>query len=587
MSAMLTIHLAAAHLTPWLETVPTPAINPTLTPSPSPTPTTFGANVIGFSFLLSVLVWGPAVMALVTAVVPQPRSGQSRLFLGIAFWTNVVAMFVMLVGYSQFQAYTSGLQFEEKLPWLPALGVGYHLGVDGIGMTLLLLNGLVSICAVLASWDIRERARTYFVLLLLVESAVNGVVVARDLFVLILFWTAATVPVAVLVAGWGGPRRTAVGGRLLAYWGLGAAALLTGGLLLYTAAGSSSFDLDTLAGASPSPRLQLVIGILFALAALTRLPIVPFHSWARDVLAEAPVGVVVLVAGSASRLGGYLLVRLLAGALHDASHTLAPFLGALAALTVGYAVLAALNTTDVRRLAAYLALIPGGVTVLGVAGLTPLSLDGTVMLLFAGGLAAALVAGSAGTLAERAQARSLGLAAGLAGRVPKLSWLLLVGCLAVLGLPFLATFSSSLMVFLGSFRTQPGPAFIVILGLIVGAAAIARLMHRVVFGAPNPDAPTPADASLADSWYLGILVGALLWVGLLPGGPKLFGIPVFDPGLVNIVNTSTADLASSYAPSPVPTPGAPAQSSPSGSDNGTPPSPGADQGTAPSTPPSP
>jgi len=169
---------------------------------------------------------------------------------------------------------------------------------------------------------------------------------------------------------------------------------------------------------------------------------VPFHGWAREVLSEAPAGVVVIVAGAAARLGGYALVRLLAGIEHDAARTLAPFLGALAALTVVYAVIAALNTSDVRRLAAYLALIPGGMTALGVAGLTPLSLDGTVMLLFAGGLAAALVAGSAATLTERAQARSLGLAAGLAGRIPKLSWLLLVGCLAVLGLPLLATWSS-------------------------------------------------------------------------------------------------------------------------------------------------
>jgi NADH-quinone oxidoreductase subunit M len=558
-----------AHLAPWLEAGPN-VPGPTAAPSASPTPATFGANVIGFSFLLSLLVWGPAVMALVTALVPQQRDGQTRVFLGIAFWTNAGALFLILIGYQQFQAYTSGLQFEEKLPWLPSLGITYHLGVDGIGMALLLLNGLVGLAAVIASWDVRDRGRTYFVLLLLVEAAVNGVVVARDLFVLVLFWTAATVPVAILVFGWGGPRRSAAGARLLAYWGLGAAALLAGSVLLYTAVGSSDFDLDTLAKASPSPRLQLVVGILFAIAALTRLPLVPFHSWARDVLAEAPAGVVVLVAGAASRLGGYVLVRLMAGLLHDASHALAPFLGALAAVTVVYAVLAALNTNDVRRLAAYLALIPGAVTVLGVAGLTPLSLDGTVMLLFSGGLAAALLAGSAATLTERAQARSLSLAAGLAGRIPKLSWLLLAGCLAVLGLPFLATFSSGLMVFLGAFRSQPGPAFVVAVGLVLGAVAVARLAHRVLFGAPNPDAAPPADASLADSWYLGILAGALLWVGLLPSGPKLFGIPIFDPGLVNIVNTSTADLASSYAPTPVPTPGASPSPSPSPGDNSQP-----------------
>jgi NADH-quinone oxidoreductase subunit M len=281
---------------------------------------------------------------------------------------------------------------------------------------------------------------------------------------------------------------------------------------------------------------------------------VPLHGWAREALAEAPPGVVVFIAGSASRLGGYVLVRLLVGIEHDGARRLAPYIGVLAAVTVVYAVLAALSSTDLRRVAGYLALVPGGVTVLGVAGLSPLAIDGVVMSLFAGGIAAALLAGTAATLAERAQARTFGLAAGLAGRVPKLSWLLLAGCLAVLGLPVLATFPSALMIVLGSFRTQPGPTFAVVAGLVLAAVAVARLMHRVVFGAPNPDAPPPSDASLAESWYLGILVGALLWVGLLPSGPKLFGVPVFDPGLVNVVNSSAADLASSYAPSPPPTP---------------------------------
>jgi len=534
-------------------------------PSASPAPVSFGANVIGFSFLLSLVVWAPAVMALVTAIVPEPRTGQRRTFLGIAFWTNAAILALVIIGYSQFQAFTTGLQFEEKLPWLPSLGINYHLGVDGIGMVLLLMNGLVGLVAALASWDIRERSRTFFVMLLLTQTAVNGVVASRDLFMVVLFWAASAIPVAVLVAGWGGPRRSAATGRLLAYWGLGTAALMAGVLVLYAAAGSSDFDLDTLSKSAPSGRLELLIAILFAVAAATRLPLVPFHGWARDVLSETPAGVAVLVAGPASRLGGYVLVRLMAGIEHSAAHTLAPFLGAVAALTVLYAGLAALTTTDVRRLAAYLALIPGGLTVLGVAGLTPLSLVGTVMLLFAGGLAAALMAGSAATLVDRAQARSLGLAAGLAGRIPKLSWLLLLGCLGVLGIPFLATFASGLMVFMGSFRTQPGAAFAVVVGMVVAAAAIARLMQRVAFGAPNPDAPTPADASLADSWYLGILVGALLWVGLVPSGPKLFGVPILDPGVVNIVNTTTADMASSYAPTPVPTPTPTPSRSPSAS----------------------
>jgi NADH-quinone oxidoreductase subunit M len=293
------------------------------------------------------------------------------------------------------------------------------------------------------------------------------------------------------------------------------------------------------------------------------------------VLAEAPAGVAVLVAGAASRLGGYLLVRVLAAGEHDGSRVLAPIIAALAGLTVGYAALAAFRSADLRRLAAYLALIPGGLTVLGVAGLTPLSIEGAVLSLFAGGIAAALVVGAGASLAERAQTRSLVLVSGLASRSPKLAWLLLAGSLAVLGLPFMATFPAALMVFLGSFRNQPGGSFAVALGLVLAAAAVAWTLHRVLFGAANPDAPSPGDASLADSWYLGILVGTLLWVGLVPGGPKLFGVPIFDPGLVNVVNTATADLSSPYA---VPSPGPTTSASPSAGEAS--PSPSAGPGSA-------
>lgn len=537
-------------------------------PSPSATPATFGANVIGFSFLLSLVVWGPAVMAAVIALMPNPRGRYERWFLGIAFWTSTSVLGLTLIGYQQFQVFTTGMQFEEKLPWLPAIGVSYHLAVDGIGIALLLLSALVGLCAVIASWEVRDRPRSYFVLLLLLESAVNGTVVARDFFVLLLFWSAAAVPLAMLVAGWSERTRASAGAwRLLAYWGLGSAALLSAGLLLYSAAGAADFDLDTLTKTTPSGRTQVVVAILLLVAAGSRLPLVPLHGWVRDVLVETQPGVAVLVAGAASRLGGFLLVRVLAAGEHDGSRVLAPIVAALAVLTVGYAALAALRSVDLRLLAAYLSLVPGGLTVLGIAGLTPLSIEGAVLFTFAGGVAAALVVGAGASLAERAKTRSLALAAGLASRSPKLAWLLLAGSLAVLGIPFMATFPAALMVFLGSFRNQPTAAFLAAGALVLAAAAVAWTLHRVLFGAPNPDAPTPGDASLPDAWYLGILVGTLLWVGLVPGGPKLFGVPLFDPGLVNVVNSATGDLTSPYAPSPPPSaaPSAGPSPQPSGS----------------------
>jgi proton-translocating NADH-quinone oxidoreductase chain M len=531
-------------------------VNPS--PSPSATPATFGANVIGFSFLLSLLVWGPAVMAVVIALVPNPRGRYERWFLGIAFWTSASVLALTLIAYQQFQVFTTGVQFEENLPWLPSIGVSYHLGVDGIGISMLLLSALVGLCAVIASWEVRERPRSYFVLLLLAEAAVNGTIAARDFFVLLLFWSAVAVPLALLVAGWGErPRAAGAAWRLLGYWGLSSAALLTAGLLLYQAAGGSDFAIDTLTHATPTGRLQVVIAALLLVAGISRLPLVPLHGWARAVWSEAPTGVALLTAGVASRLGGYLLIRVMAAGEHDASRTLAPILSGLAVLTVGYAALAALRSRDLRRLGAYLALIPGAVTALGVAGLSPLSLEGAVLSLFTGGLAAALVVGATAALAEGAQTRSLASAAGLAGRAPKLAWLLVAGCLAVLCVPFLATFPAGLMIFLGSFRTQGPAALLLALGLVADAGVVAWMLHRVLFGAPNPDAPNPSDATLPQAWFLGILVGTLLWVGLVPGGPKLFGVPLFDPGLVNVVNTSTPDLSSPYA---VPSPSAPGSS---------------------------
>jgi NADH:ubiquinone oxidoreductase subunit 4 (subunit M) len=141
--------------------------------------------------------------------------------------------------------------------------------------------------------------------------------------------------------------------------------------------------------------------------------------------------------------------------------------------------------------------------------------------------------------------------------MPILTWLLIIGGLAVIGVPLLATFPAELMTFFGSFKTQPVGAFAVAAGLAVAAVALARLLRRVLFGVPNPDAPGVSDASLGESWYLGLLAGALLWVGIFPSGPKLPGTdaPIFDPGLIKTMAAGISEMASPYViVSPPPSP---------------------------------
>ncbi|MHB8587737.1 MAG: complex I subunit 4 family protein [Candidatus Dormibacteraceae bacterium] len=522
-------------------------------PSPTPAPTVPGAGIFSTSILLSLTVWVPVVMAIAIATIPNPRGRYDALMKQIAFFTNVGIMFVLGIAYNQFQAFLPTLQYEEKVPWLQAIGATYHLGVDGPGMTMLILSGLIGIVSVLASLGIRERVRSYFCLLLLTQATVNGAIVARDMFVLILFWGAAAIPIALLVLGWGGPRRQPAAWRLLGYWGLGTAALVVGTMTLYAAAGGGTFDMDVLLKATIGSRVQLAVGLLMIVAAATRLPLFPLHGWARDIYSEAPTGVSVIVAGSSSRLGAYLLLRTLVAAEPAAAHLLAPLLAALAAVTVGYGALVALRALDLRQVAAYLALIPGGVTVLALAALQPLSIAGAVLSLFAGGLATALLVGVCATLSDRAQSRSLQLLSGLAPRMPILTWLMIIAGLAVLGVPLLATFDANLLTFFGAFKTQPIGAFAVAAGLAMAAVAFATLWRRVLFSAPNPDAPGVSDASLGETWYLGLLAGGLLWVGLFPSGPKLPGTDssLFDQGLVNVMAAGISDIASPYV---LPTP---------------------------------
>ena len=176
--------------------------------SPTPAPISVpGSGIFQSSLLLSIMVWTPVVVAAAIAVLPNPRGRYDTLIKQIAFFTNVGLLFILWVAYNQFENFLSTLQFEENVQWLPAIGAGYHLGVDGPGMVMLVLSGLVGLASVLASFGVREHVRSYFCLLLLSEACVTGAIVAHDMFVLLLFWGAAAVPLVLLILGWGGARR--------------------------------------------------------------------------------------------------------------------------------------------------------------------------------------------------------------------------------------------------------------------------------------------------------------------------------------------------------------------------------------------
>src|SRR5439155_26214887 len=224
---------------------------------PSPTPHTIpGAGIFQSSYILSLAIWIPVAVAVVISVLPNPRGRFDTVIKQIAFFTNLGLMFILFIAYNQFSTFLPNVQYEEKIAWLPTLGAVYHLGVDGPGMVMMILSGLVGIIAVLASRGIRERVRSYYVLLLLSQASVNGAIAAHDLFVLVLFWSAAIVPIALLILGWGGPRRDAAAWRLVGYWGAGTVALVLAVAGIYVATGGTSFDMEVVLKAPLGARAE-------------------------------------------------------------------------------------------------------------------------------------------------------------------------------------------------------------------------------------------------------------------------------------------------------------------------------------------
>jgi NADH:ubiquinone oxidoreductase subunit 4 (subunit M) len=322
-------------------------------------------------------------------------------------------------------------------------------------------------------------------------------------------------------------------------------------LLLYAGTGGAGFDLDTLDKAHLTLPAQMAVGVAVLVAAACFLGIAPLHGGLRTALSEAPVGVAVQLAGIVSRLGALLLLRLLLVANSGAALKLGSALSGLAVATAIYAGVLALAqlraSGDVRRLGALLALLPGAVTLLAIAGESPLAFDGAIFTIFTGGLAAALLVGGLATASDRAESRSLQALGGAGVRAPVLTWLLVLGALGVLGFPGFGSYLGALMTFFGSIRNEPGGTFGVLAGLILGAAALAGLLWRVAFGPPPPDAQPVSEATIPERWYLAGLATALIWVGVVPSGPKVAGVPILDPGFVNVMNASTSDQAAPYA----------------------------------------
>lgn len=488
-------------------------------------------NHMGFP-LLTLIVFLPLLGAVITLLMDRRAHRAVRLVALVTALVDLVLTIVLCAAYIPGEA---GMQMVDRAAWVPALGISYHLGVDGFSLFLLPLTALLFVIAVLASWkpvgseaSAREAVRGYFFWLLLLETGVMGVFVALDLVLFYIFWEAMLVPMYFLIGRWGGERRRYAAMKFFIYTMAGSALMLVGILALgyqnFAQNGVWSFDWEVLRGLALSPATALWLFLAFGLAFAVKVPLFPFHTWLPDAYVESPTPVTVLLAGVLSKMGVYGFLRFGLGLLPAGLSAAAPVVAVLALIGIVYASLAALMQRDIKRLIAYSSMAHLSLVVLGAVVANPETLSGVVMQMVSHGIYVAALFLVVGMLEERRGTRSIDAFGGLWKPAPLLGVCFLIAMLSAMGLPGLNGFVGEFTILVGVFQSQPAYAAVGALGLIFGAWYMLWAFQRVMQGSVS----RPENASVPDiqGRELLVLVPLLALIVLLGVFPNIILQPI-------------------------------------------------------------
>ena len=471
--------------------------------------------------LLNVVLFLPLFGALAAALLPRGEAAQHKSW---ALLVSLVTFFLSLGLWFNFNAGRTApeFQFETSVPWISALGIGYHVGVDGVALLLVMLTTALAPVVILAAWnDVQDRVKEFFVALLFLETAMIGTFAALDLVLFYVFYEATLVPMYLLIGVWGSQNRLYATVKFFIYTFAASVLMLIAILYVYFHDGGTFDYVAARQALDLSPSAALWLFGAFALAFAVKVPMFPLHTWLPDAHTEAPTAGSVILAGVLLKMGTFGFFRYALPLFPGAVFHFRTLLAALAVVGIVYGALMSFVQTDMKRLVAYSSVSHLGFVMLGMVAISSEGLTGSVYQMLNHGVSTGGLFLLVGMLKERRHTRLIADYGGLAKRVPWIATVFVVVTLSSIGLPGTNGFIGEFLILSGTWlsrlRSSGWFAAAGATGVILGAVYMLSLVQRVFFGKlDNPANEGVADLTLREAFVMTPILALIAVMGLAP-----------------------------------------------------------------------
>jgi NADH-quinone oxidoreductase subunit M len=478
--------------------------------------------------LLSLLIWLPVVGGLITLTSGDRDSTGAR---RIALAFSIATLLLCIPLYTNFSTTTADMQFEERVVWIEAFNIFYHMGVDGISMPLIILTAFITPLVVIAGWKvIQVRASQYMAAFLIMEGLMIGVFSALDAMLFYVFWEAMLIPMFLIIGVWGGPNRIYATIKFFLYTFLGSVLMLVALIYMHYQSETGSFAILDYHSLKLGMTEQKLIFLAFLLAFAVKVPMWPVHTWLPDAHVEAPTGGSVILAAIMLKIGGYGFLRFSLPIAPDASASLDWLIIAMSLIAVTYIGLVAMVQVDMKKLIAYSSIAHMGFVTLGfflpfsiyfangndLSG-AALAVEGGMVQMISHGFISAALFLCIGVMYDRLHSREIKDYGGVVISMPIFASFMVLFALANSGLPGTSGFVGEFMVILASVKSSFWIALVAATTLILGAAYSLWLVKRVVFGKiTNEKVADMQDLDRREFVVLGSLAFTVLLFGVWP-----------------------------------------------------------------------